>query len=191
MSPGSWSAFNFASMTLFWCILSSSCGFQVGSIKNGRLVIPCPQWLRTYKNHFTIWRCKTWSKQQEIPVVGKYSHVNVTRGHKWSTNDPRWRALDPMTPLDINTYVSTFKRHRSVSDVIGSMMGQPRSCCWPLWPRVNLTCGDLLLGRPVVQKHVLHFYIVKWFVCALNHCGHGMTGRPFFDWPYLEATGTR
>ena len=71
------------------------------------------------------------------------------------------------------------------------IIGQPRSCCWPLWPRVTLTYEDLLLGRPVAQKHVLCLHMVKWFSCALNHCGHEMARRPFFDGPYLDARGIR
>ena len=147
-----------------------------GWVKKGRPEIPCPQWLRACKNHSTIWRCRTffWTTGRPIvsPRMSRWSEVTLTM--VMTLVDPSlilWRHL-PLIRIDVTKLTSMRVdvddddwRYALTARVNDGSLGYPRSCCWP---RVTLTCGDLLLGHPVVQKHVLHLHIVKWFLYALK-----------------------
>ena len=156
---------------------------RLSQSKNGRPAIPCPQWLRVFKNRFTILWCRTCFWATGRPN-SKSLHFKMTRGQKWSTT---WPKLMPPWSYDVtwNQCIQTSAdigcinskwRHR-VND------GSTKVMLLTIVTPGHLDMLDLISDGPVAQKHVLHLYMVKWSLMPLTIVGKGLLGAHFLIGP--------
>ena len=163
-----------------------------GQSKNGNPAISCPQWLRAVQNHFTIWRCKAccWA-------TGRPNSKSSMS--KW----PEVKMVSNMTLVDPSL---TLWRHLSLifNDVIWRLYVLCIDFQWrhrikgaSSWVML-LTICDFESPRRAVSYYwaVLLLKKTNMFCTSIYgkivlNCGHGIAGRPFFDWPSLDATRAR